>query len=114
MLKKLDFNALEKPVLEITLRDEDKTVVRITVPNEDQVERFMALAENVQNLKNDNTGETKKAAFGFIAELMNNNLDEMTFTAESLRDLYGLKLYDALVFVKVYLQFLQELEIAKN
>jgi hypothetical protein len=114
MLKKLDFNALEKPVLEITLRDKEKTVVRITTPNEEQVERFMSVAENVQNLKNDNTGETIQAAFGFVAELMNNNLDEMTFSADSLRGQYGLKIYDALVFIKIYLQFLQEIESAKN
>ncbi len=114
MLKKLDFNALEKPVLEITLRDKAQTVVRITTPTEDMVERFMAMAENVKTLTHDNTGETVKAAYELIAELINCNLDEMTFTAESLRDQYGLKLYDALIFVKVYLEFLQELESAKN
>lgn len=114
MLKKLDFNALETPVLEITLRDKEQTVVRITAPTEKNVERFMAMAENLQALKNDNTGETVKAAYELIAELINSNLDGLTFTAESLRDQYGLKLYDAVVFVKVYLEFLQEIESAKN
>lgn len=114
MLKKLDFNALETPVLEITLRDKDQTVVRITAPTEKNVERFMAMAGDIQTLKNDNTGETIKAAFELIAELINCNLDELTVTAESLRDKYGLKLYDAVVFIKVYLEFLQELENAKN
>lgn len=114
MIKKLDFNALEKPVLEITLRDKERTIVRVTTPTEDMVERFISMAESVKDLKNDNNGETIKAAYGLIAELINCNLDEMTFTADSLRDQYGLKLYDALVFVKVYLSFIQELEGAKN
>jgi predicted nucleic acid-binding protein len=114
MVKKLDFNALEKPVLEITLRDKEQTVVRITAPSEQLVERFVSMAGNIQNLKNDNTGEIVKAAFELIAELINCNLDEMTFTAESLRDQYGLKIYDAIIFVKVYLEFIQELENAKN
>lgn len=114
MVKKLDFNALETPVLEITLRDKEQTVVRITAPTEQNVERFMALAENLQALKTDDTGETVKAAFELIAELINCNLDELTFTAESLRDKYGLKIYDAIVFVKVYLEFIKELENAKN
>lgn len=114
MVKKLDFNALEQPVLEITLRDKEQTVVRITAPTEKNVERFMAMAGDLQALKNDNTGETVKAAFELIAELINCNLDEMTFTAESLRDRYGLKLYDAIIFVKVYLEFLKEIENAKN
>ena len=114
MLKKLDFNALERPVLEITLRDKAQTVVRVTAPTEKEVERFMAMAESVKSITQDNTGETVKASFELIAELMNCNLDEMTFTAESLRDDYGLKLYDALIFIKIYLEFLQELEGAKN
>ena len=114
MLKKLDFNALEKPVLEVTLRDKAQTVVRVTAPTENEVERFMSMAENVKALTQDNTGETIKASFELIAELMNCNLDEMTFTAESLRDQYGIKLYDALIFVKIYLEFLQEIEGAKN
>ena len=114
MVKKLDFNALETPVLEITLRDKEQTVVRLTAPTEKNVERFTAMAENIQALKNDNTGETVKAAFELIAELINCNLDNMTFTAESLRDSYGLKLDDAIVFVKVYFEFIKELENVKN
>lgn len=113
-MKKLDFNALEKPVLEITLRDKAQTVVRVTTPTEDMVERFVAMAEGVSAIKNDNTGELIKAAFEIIAELINCNLDDMTFTADSLRDQYGLKLYDAVVFVKAYLEFLQEIENSKN
>jgi hypothetical protein len=114
MVKKFDFNALEKPVLEITLRDKEQTVVRVTAPTEEMVERFMSMAANIQNLKTDNNGELIKAAFELIAELINCNLDEMTFTADSLRTQYGLKLYDAVIFIKVYLDFLKELENAKN
>lgn len=114
MIKKLDFNALEQPVLEITLRDAKQTRVRITAPSESMVERFMSMAENIQKLKTDNTGETIKAAYDCIAELINCNLDEITVTAESLRDQYGLKLYDAVIFCKIYLEFLQEFESAKN
>lgn len=114
MVKKLDFNALEKPVLEITLRNKEQTAVRITAPTEDLVERFVSMAGDIQTLKSDNTGEIVRAAFELIAELMNCNLDEMSFTAENLRTQYGLKIYDAIVFVKVYLEFLQEIENAKN
>ena len=114
MVKKLDFNALEQPVLEITLRDEAHTVVRITTPQEAQVERFMAMAENVKSLSKENNGEVIKASFEVIAECINNNLDELTVTADSLRTQYNLKLYDAVIFVKVYLEFLKEIENAKN
>lgn len=114
MVKKLDFNALEQPVLEITLRDKEQTVVRITTPTEDLVERLKAMAADIRAVAEDNTGELVRKAFGLIAELMNLNLDGLTFTAESLRDKYRMKLYDATVFIKVYLEFLQEIETAKN
>ena len=114
MVKKLDFNALETPVLEITLRDKEQTVVRLTAPTEKNVERFMAMAENIQAITADKTGERVKAAFELIAECINCNLDGLTVTADSLRDTYNLDLYAAIIFVKVYLEFLQELENAKN
>ena len=114
MVKKLDFNALEKPVLEITLKDEAKTAVRVTAPTEEMVERFMSLSENIKTLTNGNNGETLQKAFELIAALINNNLDGQTFTADSLRKQYGFRLYEAIVFVKVYLEFIKELENAKN
>lgn len=113
-MKKLDFNALEQPVLELTLKDEARTVVRATAPTEELVERLMSASAELQKVINDNTGETVKALFDLIAELISCNVDGITFTAEDLRDKYGIKLYEATVFVKVYLDFIQELNSAKN
>lgn len=113
-MKKLDFNALERPVLELTLKDEARTVVRATAPTEELVERLVAASSEIQKAINDNTGETIKALFELIADLMNCNVDGLVFTAESLRDKYGMKLYEATVFVKVYLDFIQEINSAKN
>lgn len=114
MVKKLNFNALEQPVLEITLRDKEQTVVRIVAPTVELVERFMVAAEEIKSINTDNNGETVKALYGLVAELINNNLDELTFTADSLRTQYNMKLYDMVVFVRVYLEFIQEMEAAKN
>ena len=114
MAKKLDFNALERPVLELTLKDEERTVVRATAPTEELVERLVSASSELQKVINDNTGEAIKALFDLIAELMSCNLDGLVFTAEDLRDKYGMKLYEATVFVKAYLDFIQELNEAKN
>ncbi len=114
MVKKLDFNALEQPVLEITLRDPEKTVVRIVTPTEELIERFTAAAADIQSITSENNGETIRALYGLVAELINNNLDELKFTAESLRTQYNMKLYDMVIFVKVYLEFIKEIENAKN
>ena len=113
-MKKLDFNALEQPVLELTLKDEDKTVVRCAVPTEELVERLQYIATDLQAVIKDNTGAATRELFGFAAELMSCNADGLTFTAEELRDKYKLKLYDLVVFVKMYLEFIKEIEGAKN
>lgn len=114
MVKKLDFNALEQPVLELTLKDEAKTVVRLTVPSEELVERLMAAAPELKEVISSQSGESIRALFNLIADLMNCNTDELKFTAETLRDTYHMKLYDAAVFVKAYLDFIQEINGAKN
>ena len=108
-MKKLDFNALEKPVLELTLKDEARTVVRATAPTEELGERLTAAASELQTVINDNTGETVRALYGLIAELMNCNLDGLTFDADSLRAKYKMNFYDAVLFVRQYLVFVNEL-----
>lgn len=113
-MKKLDFNALEKPVLELTLKDEAKTVVRLTTPTEDLVERLTTAAAELKEVLSKGDGEAIKAIFALIAALMNCNLDGLVFTAEDLREKYGMKLYEATVFVKVYLDFIEEINSAKN
>lgn len=113
-MKKLDFNALEQPVLELTLRDDEKTVVRCSVPTEEMVERLMAVASDMKAVIKDDTGAATRELFAFAAELMNNNADGLTFTAEELRDKYKMKLYDLVIFVKTYFDFIQEINGAKN
>ena len=114
MIKKLDFNALEQPVLELTLKDEAKTAVRVTAPTEELVERLTAASGELQKVINDNTGEAIRAMFELVADLMNYNMEGLTFTAQALRDTYKMKLYDLTVFIKIYLEFIQELNSAKN
>lgn len=112
---KLDFNALEQPTLELTLKDPDKTVIHATVPTEELVERLVASASGLKQLtESKSSPETAKALYSLIAELMNCNREGLTFTAEELRDKYNLTLYDAFVFAKVYMEFVQEMQGAKN
>lgn len=114
MLKTLDFNSLEKPVLELTLKDVDRTVVRLTAPSEELVGKLTSASGELQNVLKDDTGVMIKALFELIAQLMSCNLDGLRFTAEDLRDKYGMKLYEATVFVRVYLDFIKDLTSAKN
>ena len=113
MARVFDFNALEQPTLEVTLKDEAKTTVRLTIPSEGLVERFTAMAEEVKKLAQ-NPGAALIRAVYELAELFNSNADGLTFTAESLRDKYKIQLVHLICFQPAYLDFIAEIQNAKN
>lgn len=114
MARKFDFNALEQPTLEVTLMDEAKTKVCLSVPNEGVVERFLALSEEIKELTKNPNGALIRATFNLWVEIFNNNTDGLVFTAESLRDEYGIRLAHLICFQAVYLDFIAEIQNAKN
>ena len=114
MARKIDFNSIVKPMLEITLRDEARTVVHVTTPTEGLVEKLAANADQLRAAVNGGTAEAIKAVFELTAELVNCNLDGIRVTAEELRDKYGLKLFDVIIFFNAYMEFIEDIKNAKN
>ena len=103
MAKMLDLNALDQPILEVKLRDENRTVFRLTMPTTKLVERFTA--RDVGKIK---------ALYELTAELISCNADYITVTAEELRDKYRLTFGDLVVVFAAYLDFIKEINNAKN
>lgn len=114
MARKIDFNSIIKPTIELTLRDEAHTVVHVTTPTEGLFEKLLANQDAMKEAVNGGTAEAIKAIFELTADLINCNLDGIRVTAEELRDKYGLKLYDVLLFFQVYMDFIEEIKHAKN
>lgn len=114
MAKTFDFNALEQPILEVRLRDEAQTLVRLTVPTEALFERFTAMARETEKLAQNPDGTLIRKVFELWTEIFNCNADGLTFTAESLRDQYKLKLVHLICFQPAYLDFIAEIQNAKN
>jgi hypothetical protein len=114
MAKVLDLNALDQPVLELALRDKDRTVFRLTTPTVALVERFtVAKSEMSEIAKNRNVEKIKKL-YELTAELISCNADYITVTAEELRDKYRVTFGDLVVIFAAYLDFIKELNNAKN
>jgi hypothetical protein len=113
-MKTLDLNALEQPILEITLRDESKTKFRLTTPTTKLVERFLAAKAEVAEAVKTRKEEKIRALFELTAEFFSCNADFITVTAEELRDLYRLNLSDLVVVFAAYLDFIKEFNEAKN
>ena len=114
MARVFDFNALEQPALEVTLKDDAKTKVHLLIPAEALIERFTAMSAEVKKLAANPDGALIRAAFNLWAELFSCNEEGLTFTAESLRDVYKLKLVHLICFQSAYLDFIAEIQNAKN
>jgi hypothetical protein len=113
-MKALDFNAIEQPMWLVTLKDNDKTAVHLTAPTVDLVDRLVAMAPELQSVTEHKDGRTIRAVYALTADVLNCNDDGFTFTAEELRDKYRLSLLDVIKFTAGYLEFIKEIQDAKN
>lgn len=113
-MKMLDFNALQQPTWPLKLKDEAQTVVNLSTPSVALVDRLTAMTPALQEAAQTKDGKTIRAVFELIAEIMNCNEDGFIFTAEELRDRYKMSLLDAFRFTAGYMEFVQEMQEAKN
>ena len=114
MAKMLDLNALEQPILEVKLRDDNRTVFRLTTPTTKLVEKFVAAKGELSSIAESRDVERIKKLYELTAELISCNADYITVTAEELRDKYRLTFGDIVVVFAGYLDFIKEFNSGKN
>lgn len=114
MAKMLDLNALDQPILEIKLRDKERTVFRLTIPTVALTEKFIAAKGEISEIAKSRDVEKIKKLYTLTAELMSCNSDYLTVTAEDLRDKYRVTFGDLVVIFASYLDFIREFNNAKN
>jgi hypothetical protein len=113
-MKKLDLNALQRPTLDLTLRDANHTEVHMTLPSTKLIERLLAIAPELSKAAKDADAQTIKVLYGLAADLISTNTDGLTFTAEELRDTYGVRFEDLFFIFPAYIEFVNEVQSAKN
>lgn len=113
-MAKLDFNAIKRPTLELTMKDKKHTIIRVTTPKESSIERLDAMGKELREIVDNGDRAETKAVFELAAELINFNLDDLTVTADELKSVYKLNLEDLVVFFAAYMDFITEIEKAKN
>lgn len=115
MSRSLDFNAIERPTLDVTMRDEARTVLHVSAPTEAFVEEMEALAPTITKMKTGgNTHELFAKMFEFFAKILSYNEEGLKVTAKDLRDVYKLTLVDLFALYGEYMAFIEELQSAKN
>jgi hypothetical protein len=113
-MKMLDFNAIKQPTWEVRLKDDAKTVVHLCAPSVDLLERLQATIPQMKEIIAAKDGRSIRQAFELIADLMNCNEDGFEFTAEDLLTKYKMNMLELLQFAAGYMEFIKELQNAKN
>ena len=112
--RKLDLNALDQPVLELTLLDEKKTTIHVTIPELEVIEKLYAVAPELTAIKNSQDAKSIEKVYDFVAQILSYNEEGLQITAEDLRDKYGVRFAHLIFILKDYLDFIKSIEEVKN
>ena len=118
-MAKLNFNAINRPTLELIMQDKAQTVITVTTPSEKLVEELQETLPELQNILGAGGEESTEAAYDLAARLMSYNKEGLTVTVEDLQTKYWPvnkmeNLVNMLVFIKAYAEFIEEINNAKN
>lgn len=109
----LDLNTVQCSIMDLTLRDADRTVVHLDMPTEELVQEFEAMLPELKNIEKGDYSAVNKI-YDVAAEIINVNLDMFKCTGRELRTKYGMNLLATLQFFNAYTEFLNSLNEEKN
>lgn len=113
-MKALDFRAFEQKTWEIVLPDEKGTTLHLTAPTEDLVEKLSVNLPQLQEVFKERNDAMLDKAYDLAADFMSCNTEGLTITGEDLRKVYGFKLVYMAAFFTQYVEFIGEINNAKN
>ena len=111
MPRVLDFNELQESFLDITLRDEARTVVHLDLPIEQLINELQNV--DLEKMKTGNR-EAVIGIYDLAARLINCNLDYFKTTGDELLRKYNMNLVLILQFFSTYMDCITELSNQKN
>jgi hypothetical protein len=110
----LNFNRYRPPVLPVEMRDDDRTVINVTLPTVELQEELRATAREMTALLTGGDEDQRVAIWDLAARLMSCNRNMRKITPEVLRKDFRLDEEDLVVFFRFYADFLNGTENAKN
>ena len=113
MAKVLDLNSVQRPTLELTLQNDERTLFRVSTPSEGMIEELQALIPELSKLEAGNR-ESVAMIYDLAARLISCNRDYVKVTAAELRGKYRMDLESAILFFSAYMDFITEITNAKN
>lgn len=113
MNKVLDLNTVQRPTLELTLMDEERTTLRVKVPTLDMFKEMQGVASSLGGVE-DGDRDSVNLLYEMLAKLLSCNRDRVKITAEELREKYNVDLESALIVFQAYVDFVTSIVHAKN
>ncbi|MDE6730062.1 MAG: hypothetical protein K2J71_04725 [Oscillospiraceae bacterium] len=107
-----DFNSIEQITMGITLPNQEKTRLTLTVPKVSLIEKLSTNAEKIDKIFKEKNKSTINELYQIIADIMSCNKEFRKVTAEELKDCLLYEHVSAFVFA--YMEFLTEIKSAKN
>lgn len=114
MANLLDFNRFRPPILPVQLLDEARTILHVTPPTVELQEELRARLPELSSLLEGGDEEQRAGMWELAARLMSCNRNWLTIDATQLRTKYGLDEEDLTIFYSTYVDFVKDLENAKN
>ena len=112
----LDLRQVDQPSFTLILRDDDGTVVHLCAPTVDLVDELReggdVLLAALQGAHGND--KQKRAVYDFAARIINCNTDNFKTTAEELAIRYRLSLSILNAFFDKYVDFINDIQNAKN
>lgn len=114
MAKTLDFNTFNRPVLELVMRDDERTTIKVCTPNEGLIEELQAMLPELEPVLKTGDKASIATIYDLAAKLINCNRSFIKVTGDDLRNKYRLDLEALIMFFSAYMDFISEITNAKN
>ena len=113
MARVLDLNTVQESLLDITLRDDARTVVHLDIPSEALINEMQNMGPSLKNLEKGDKAAVE-AIYDLAARLVSCNLDGFKVTGPELLHKYGMGLVTTLAFFGGYMGAIDALTKEKN
>lgn len=109
----LNLNTVKRPTLDLTLMDEEQTLLRVKMPTLDLFKEMQSVSSSLDGVE-DGDKDSADALYEILAKLLSCNRDRIKVTAPQLRGQYNLDLESALLVFRAYVDFITSILNAKN
>ena len=112
--KVLDLNGVNRSTLELTLQDDERTLVHVSMPTEGLMQELQSTAPEMMDVVRSGSKDGIREIYDLAARLISCNRDFLKITGEDLRTKYRMDLESAVIFFSAYLDFINEIIREKN